>query len=211
MWETDRLYKQGNEFIAQGLALFDREWVNVQAGQQWAASIVGADHVSARANTLVRPDANDAAQLCSAYPDAGAYVLDLRLHPRDQIHWLQDALNAARQLNNRAAEGVHLGNLGGAYADLGETRKAIEYHEQSLVIKREIGDRRGEGNSLGNLRGAYADLGETRKAIEFTSRHWSSIARSAIDAARVKTWATSASPTPTSARRARRLSSMSRG
>ena len=54
-----------------------------------------------------------------------------------------------------------------AYADLGETRKAIEYYEQALTISREIGDRRGEGADLGNLGLAYADLGETRKAIEY--------------------------------------------
>ena len=111
---TRELYKQGNDFILQGLALFDREWINIQAGQQWAA-----------ANAQ---DNEKTAQLCSAYPDAGAYVLTLRLHPRDYIHWLQDALAAARQLKNRAVEGAHLGNLGLAYADLDETRKAIEYH-----------------------------------------------------------------------------------
>ena len=48
MWETDRLYKQGNEFIAQGLALFDREWANIQAGQQWAAANVQADEAAQR-------------------------------------------------------------------------------------------------------------------------------------------------------------------
>ena len=45
----------------------------------------------------------------------------------------------------------HLGNLGIAYSDLGEPRKAIEYYEQALKISRDIGDRRGEGNRLGNL------------------------------------------------------------
>jgi hypothetical protein len=150
---ADDLFLQGNESIAQGLTLFDREWTNIQAGQLWAAT-----HAE---------DDDEAAQLCSAYPIAGVYVLDLRLHPRDKIRWLQDALNAARHLQDRATEGVHLGNLGNAYADLGETRKAIEFYEQHRDIAREIGDRRGEGNALGNLGNAYAALGETRKAIEF--------------------------------------------
>jgi tetratricopeptide (TPR) repeat protein len=48
-------------------------------------------------------------------------------------------------------EGNALGNLGLAYAALGETRKAIDYYEQRLVIAREIGDRRGEGNALANM------------------------------------------------------------
>ena len=66
-----------------------------------------------------------------------------------------------------AAKGRPSATWGTAYADLGETRKAIEFYEKQLIIVREIGDRRGEGNALGNLGSAYADLGETRKAIEF--------------------------------------------
>ncbi len=154
---ADDFYLKGSESIAQGLALFDREWVNIQAGQQWAVTNAQDD--------------DEAAQLCNAYPDAGVYVLDLRLHPRDKIRWLQDALHAAQHLQDRKMEGVHLGNLGNAYADLGETRQAIEFYEQQLIIVREIGDRRGEGNALGNLGIAYADLGETRKAIEFYEQH----------------------------------------
>ena len=60
-----------------------------------------------------------------------------------------------------------LGNLGLAYADLGEVEKAIGYHERALVIAREIGDRQGEGNALGNLGYAYARLGEVEKTIRF--------------------------------------------
>ena len=71
-----------------------------------------------------------------------------------------------REIGDRRGEGTALGNLGAAYADLGETRRAIELYEQQLVIVREIGDRRGEGTALGNLGTAYADLGETRRAIE---------------------------------------------
>ena len=37
--------------------------------------------------------------------------------------------------------------------NLGDARKAIEYHEQALAIDREVGDRRGEGADLGNLGG----------------------------------------------------------
>ncbi len=65
------------------------------------------------------------------------------------------------------AKETRLGNLGIAYAALGDAGKAIEYYEQALVIAREIGDRRGEGAALGNLGIAYADLGDARKAIEY--------------------------------------------
>ena len=150
---ADNLYKQGGEAIMQGLALFDLEWIDIRAGQAWASQNAAADEM--------------AAKLCNEYPDAGVYVLDLRLHPREKISWLEAALSAARKLKYREAEGVHLGNLGLAYAELGETRRAIEYHEKALALDREIGAKRAEGHNLGNLGLAYADLGETRRAIEF--------------------------------------------
>jgi tetratricopeptide (TPR) repeat protein len=60
---------------------------------------------------------------------------------------------------------VSLGNVGLAYADLGEVEKAIGFYEEALVIDREIGDRRGEGADLANLGVAYASLGEREKAL----------------------------------------------
>jgi tetratricopeptide (TPR) repeat protein len=140
-----------------------RSWRgNVQTGQAWAAARAGED--------------DGAAGLCSAYADAGAYLVDLRQHPRERAGWLEAALAAARRTSDRAAEAAHLGNLGRAYADVGETRRAVEHHEQHLVIARETGDRRGEGQALGNLGLVYADLGETLRAIEHYEQ-WLAIAR----------------------------------
>jgi tetratricopeptide (TPR) repeat protein len=147
------LYLEGGEAVRRGLSLFDAERANIEAGQAWAASQPEAD--------------SQVAQLCIDYPNAGADVLHIRQHPREQIKWLEMALQAARRLKRRDHEGAALGNLGIAYDDLGETRRAIEFYEQHLAIAREIGDRRGEGNVLGNLGSAYAALGETRRAIEF--------------------------------------------
>jgi len=150
---ADDLYLRGGPDLLRGLRLFDLEWTNVRAGQAWAADHVAGDQA--------------AAELSFWYPHAGAYCFNLRLRPTERIGWLGIALSAARQLGNRSWEGNALGNLGLDYADLGETRRAIEYHEQHLAIAREIGDRRGEGNATGNLGLSYAALGETRRAIEF--------------------------------------------
>ena len=150
---ANRLYKQGGESVARGLALFDLEWTNIQAGWGWAAARIQEDERAAR--------------LGSAYPDAGAYCLTLRQHPGEQIVWLETAVTAARLLKNRRNEGMHLGNLGNAYYSLGQVERAIEYYEQALEIAREIGDRRAEGVSLGNLGIAYADLGQVERAIEY--------------------------------------------
>jgi tetratricopeptide (TPR) repeat protein len=151
--ECDEIYLRGGEAIKDGLALFDTERRNVEAGQEWACQHSGGDET--------------AAQLCNTYPTAGMYVLNLRQNPREIILWREAALKTALQLKDRAAEGWHLGNLGLAYADLGETRRAVEFYEQNLAIAREIGDRRNEGVALGNLGNAYFYLGEMHRAIEF--------------------------------------------
>ncbi|HEV3038138.1 MAG TPA: tetratricopeptide repeat protein [Candidatus Angelobacter sp.] len=152
-----RLYERGGESVIKGLALFDLEWGNIQAAQAWAASLAMHD--------------DTAAELCSAYPNTGGYLLLLRQHPRERIGWLEPALAAARRLKDRAGEAAALGNLGLAYFDVGEYRRAIEYHEQRLQIDRDTGDRLGESRALGNLGIAYDSLGEYRRAIEYHEQH----------------------------------------
>ena len=81
---------------------------------------------------------------------------------------MKNELEIARRIGDIRGEGNALGNMGLAYTDLGEYRKAIELYEKALEIHRRIGDIRGEGNALGNMGLAYADLGEYRKAIEYS-------------------------------------------
>ena len=70
-----------------------------------------------------------------------------------------------RGIGDRHGEGQGLGNLGNAYQDLGDPRRAIEYHERYLAIAREVGDRRGEGNALFNMSLALDQLGDRPHAI----------------------------------------------
>jgi tetratricopeptide (TPR) repeat protein len=152
-----KLYMEGGESLLRGLALFDLEWGNIQTGHAWLTR---------------QAEAADAEMdwLGMAYSEAGVYVLNLRQHSRERILWLEIALAASRRLQDRQGEGAALGNLGLAYADLGETRRAIQFFEQALLIDREIGDRPGEGAALGNLGLAYKNLGETRRAIQFNEQ-----------------------------------------
>ncbi|HKG15270.1 MAG TPA: tetratricopeptide repeat protein [Pyrinomonadaceae bacterium] len=150
--ECNDFYLKGGDAIKSGLALFDVERRNIEAGQEWTCQHSSEDEL--------------AAGLCNKYPNAGIYILNLRQHPRESVSWLEVALASAHQLKERVFEGKHLGNLGVAYADLGEMRRAIEFQEQALVVLREIGDRGGEGVALSNLGGAYADLGEMNRAVE---------------------------------------------
>ena len=153
--EAGSTYLRGAEGVIEGLRLFDRERAHVKAGQAWAAENAPSD--------------DQVATLAQNYPLTGLVknILDVRLHPRQIVRWLEVSLVAARKLGNKGHEGAGLGNLGVAYGALGETRRAIEYLEQGLAIARETDTRRGEGQMLGNLGNAYADLGETRRAIEY--------------------------------------------
>jgi len=150
---VDKLYMQGGDSILTALKLFDIEEANIKAGQAWAEKNLQTN--------------SSAAKLCASYPDVGIYVLTLRFHPQQKIAWLEIALSAARQLKDRGIEGVHLGNLGLAFAYLGDIQKAMEYHKMHLAIAQEMKDRSGEGKALSNLGLAYAILGDSYTAIEY--------------------------------------------
>ncbi|MBN9519508.1 tetratricopeptide repeat protein [bacterium] len=147
------LYLKGHDDVLKGLALYDWEAANIQAGWNWPRE---KRTIDLRATELSRD--------C---PNKGAHVLSLRLPARTQIVWLEGSVEACRRLGDRRGEGAALGNLGNAHRDLGDARAAITFYEQRLVIAREIGDRRGEGNALGSLGSTHYSLGDTRAAITF--------------------------------------------
>ncbi len=151
------LYHAGGDKASKGLNLYNHEWANIEAGQAWAAA-----HAE---------ENDDAAVLCCAYATAGWALRNVRQVPHDDIIWTEAALKAARRLKYQEIEAACLRILGSAYADLGETRRAIEYHEQELIVDREIGDQSAAASALGNLGLAYAALGETRRAIELFEQH----------------------------------------
>ena len=175
---ANELYLAGGEKVLQGLALFDLERRHIEAAFEFLQTICSGDFRSPSENSAIQPAVPDrryskeavaaACRQLMALVNAVVYTGGLRFHPRHQrIPWLEAQLGAAREIGDRRGEGNALGNLGLAYAALGDARKAIKFYEQRLVIAREIGDRRGEGNAMGNMGNAYAALGEASKAIEF--------------------------------------------
>jgi tetratricopeptide (TPR) repeat protein len=156
LWRCHRLYVDGNDAMLEGLALFEREHAEILAGQRWAARHADSDHTATR--------------LAADYPYVGGYIISLLLDNRIKLVWLEVALAACRRLGDKAREGSVLGNLGLAWAGLGETRKAIGFFEQQLPITQEINDPQGQSNALGNLGLAWAALGERGKAIGLYER-----------------------------------------
>ncbi len=154
--QANTWYLEGGDKAMAGLALFDQERANVEAGQAWAAA---------------HADDDEAARLCSAYAGASWAIRQLRQTAPDDLAWTEAALRAARRLKNQQHESVHLGNLGLAYAAQGQPHRAMDYHEQALKIDRALGDRYGEGQSLGNLGLAYAALNQPGRALELFTQH----------------------------------------
>jgi len=150
--ETSALYVQGSSELQRGLALFDLEWENIQAGQSWSAQHAPGDP--------------EAATLCTDYPIAGAFCLDLRLHPHEWIRWLEAAAETAERQGNLTAQANHFGNLGNAFLSLGDLPRAGELYQRWLELSRQTGNHRAEGQALGSLGSAYLSRGETGRAIE---------------------------------------------
>jgi tetratricopeptide (TPR) repeat protein len=146
-------YLQGHNNTREGLTLFDMEARNIRHGRAWASQYRSAN--------------KDAIRLCRDYAIAAPQICALRLSAQDRVTWFDEAIGACREIGDRLGEGKTLGNLGNAWADLGDAKKAIEFHEQYLTIAREIGNRREEEAALGNLGNAWAARGDAKMALTF--------------------------------------------
>ncbi|HEX9989463.1 MAG TPA: tetratricopeptide repeat protein [Chloroflexia bacterium] len=159
---VDDLIRRGGQNILTALKMFDQERTNIDTGWNWVQEQAGEDASSTSDEIDV---------LLLDYVFSTIYVGDLRYYNRrERITQFEAAVDAARRLSRRAVEDRALNNLGMAYLDLGEPRKAIQYFEQALEITRETNHRQGEGIALGGLGIANIDLGEPRKAIQYLDR-----------------------------------------
>lgn len=86
---------------------------------------------------------------------------------RTAIDYYEQALGVARAINDRRAEGSHLGNLGNAWLLLGDANRAKDLFSQALTILREIGDRPNEGFHLANLARAHRASGDVHAAQQY--------------------------------------------
>lgn len=167
--EANELYQQSST-QSEGLALFKGEWQNMQAGQAWAAGLVGQDKI--------------ASALSIAYPEVGLSLL-IAQQPTKQLDWLKTAITATRHLKHREAECKYLGYLGQVHAELGQVRRAIGYYEQQLMISRELGTRLLEAHALANLGSGYMNLNNLRQAISYYEQQLM-VTRNIVDSPEVR-------------------------
>ena len=104
--EAEELYERGTGTLPRGLEMFGAEWPNVRVSQSWSARYSDKDDA--------------AAALCCDYPGACRFLLDVYLHPRENIDWLDPAIAAARRLGQKDIECGHLNSLGLEYLKLAE-------------------------------------------------------------------------------------------
>lgn len=101
-----------------GLQAFDIDWLNIRSGYELA---------SERASS-----APAFAKLSISYGTCQFDLFHLRLHPQQQISWLERPLQLASERGDRSAEGVLQNNLGLALARLGRLKEAIARYNTAL-------------------------------------------------------------------------------
>ncbi len=172
----DVIVSRGPDSVPRGFALLASDWMNIVAGQAWAAAQAEKDEKAAR--------------LCIEYATEAAYFRLAKHDPPELVRWLETATRADQSLGDRKAQMVHLGMLAGAHvlvaASLAEEprasagslrgvapvdmRQALRCYDQAAVIARELGDRKHESDALQHLMDLYRRLGEATKAIESGER-----------------------------------------
>lgn len=146
-------FTEGRNSIVVGLSLYDKESTNILKASEWSFNLMNSN--------------NTALKIAANFPSSGSRIFSLRLPPLQHICLIEIALNATKLIGDENLESYHLGNLGNIYAEISETRRAIEQYEQTLIIAHKFGDWYSKGNSLCNLGRAYSALGEIPRAIEY--------------------------------------------
>jgi tetratricopeptide (TPR) repeat protein len=138
--------------VSRGFELLYSDWVNIAAGQSWAAHNL---------------DQNlEAARLCREYATRAAFFHLLKSDPPELIRWLEAAVRADRRLGDKEAQASDLSILGTVQVVVGDVSEAIKCHSAALSMSRDIGNHRTEMDELHRLMELHAMRKETRKAID---------------------------------------------
>jgi tetratricopeptide (TPR) repeat protein len=148
---SQKLYEAGNESIVAALAHFEQEWPNIQVGYTRLSSLASVDLSAAR--------------LLLEYVFSAVDCMKLRVVPSQRIAWLENALSAARLLQDLSSELAALSNLGTAYTDLGLVDRAAKLWEETIPIVTEHYGPRTQAIFRANLAAAYGELGMCDKAV----------------------------------------------
>ncbi len=149
----DVIVSRGRGSIDRGFEMLYSDWVNIVAGQAWAAAHI--DGVM------------EAARLCRDYATRSAFFHLLKTDPAELIRWMEAAIKADKHLADKQAEATDSSLLGYIQMGTGNVKSSVDWHKKALVLSRTIADRRTEAEQLQRLMDLYAlEDGQTQKAIE---------------------------------------------
>jgi tetratricopeptide (TPR) repeat protein len=160
-------YLHGAEEQVDSLRNFDIELPNVLLARDKLPGLIAPINAKQEISEIDR----SLLDICNTFPDAGAYLISVKLNALERIQWLKDSLLASQKLENNITTQAHLGNLGLAYYELGDLSQATEYFLRAFKLAEQIGDKYHQGAWLGNLGNIYAMTGDHEKAIEYHKRH----------------------------------------
>jgi tetratricopeptide (TPR) repeat protein len=84
---------------------------------------------------------------------------------RERVQWNELAAKRLGAAGRQDEEGIHLGDLGAAYEEMGQPQRAIEAYGRAIIASRGSGDREGEAAHLLGVGQAYQELGDLERAI----------------------------------------------
>lgn len=151
--EVEQSYLQGHDEVVKALNIFDMDWNNIRAGQEWAST-----------HTLTN---DNAAYIAARYPFSGAYILQLRLSVETQLEWAWHALRAAQKIRDITILAACLHDVGVAKMMLDDNNGALKYYKRALRLTRMSGDRSNEGKTLDSIGSSFNFLDRPRRALVF--------------------------------------------
>jgi NB-ARC domain len=139
--------------VRNGFRLLYADWLNISAGQSWAAK---------RAEEEER-----AARLSHDYAWSAAFFYLLKQDTSELVSWLEAALRGDRRWGSAVAEADDLISLGNIRLVRKEAPAATECYEQALKIRRTLKDRAGEADALSYLMRSNAAQDALEKAAGY--------------------------------------------
>lgn len=184
-------YNQGGDEQQRALQELDRDYESIRAAHAWALAHMYEDEEAARIVTayasvgpnifLIRLPPRELTRWIEKGIEAAemlGFKEDVRAHnanlgaahamagdPRRALPSSEQALQDARNAEDRPAEAAALGNIGRAYYSFGDYQKAIEYTRKCLKAAQETNEWRTEAQALGTLGESYAATDQPQKAL----------------------------------------------
>lgn len=113
-------YRRGHENTSYALALFDQEWPQIKQWWHWA--------------NLHAPQNDQIARLSVEYMQQGTELFYLRQTPQERLEWLQNALLAARKIQDLYTEVVCLFHMAWAIHKQADLEQAESMARKALAL-----------------------------------------------------------------------------